>query len=157
MSLSPKYPDLIRSMLPAHPAPNMETPPYSTPLSRPLLRRPWVSGWGRLAQLRQGLCCHKQLGWQPLTLHNVPLTGHRATSWVTSLQQAAPGEAEPPTTTTISQSPLSPTTSSSTPAHPLYGPGKCRDRRGRWGEEVFCSTFMPESMPGSLLRWACHC
>lgn len=63
------------------------------PLSHPL--SPWALGlW--LAQLCREPCCHKRLGWQPLTLHNVPLTGHRATSWVTSLQQAAPGEAECP-------------------------------------------------------------
>lgn len=172
-SKGPKQPHLLSPSTPAllpHHRHSPNTPPWPAPspkrppLSRPLLRGPWVSGWGRLAQLCREPCCHKRLGWQPLTLHNVPLTGHRATSWVTSLQQAAPGEAEcpPPPPSPPPPPPLHQT------ATPAPNPPIAQENRetggGRWREEVlYCAGLgykklsTLETTPGSRLGWARHC
>jgi len=122
--LSPSTPTLLPDNRHSPNTPPWPTPFPKRPLSRPLLHGLRVSGWGRLAQLCREPCRHKRLGWQPLTLHNVPLTGHRATRWVTSLQQAAPGEAECPPPHQIPQTPPSIPPSS-------LRPGKRRDRRGQ--------------------------
>ncbi|KAK2920294.1 hypothetical protein Q8A73_002498 [Channa argus] len=88
--------------------------------------------------------------------------GHRATSWVTSLQRAAPGGAECPSNptphhttpnSTTSPIPPSPTTSpSDQPPTPSYCPGIYRDRRGQVeGRGALCSLHGRDSA-GVTLR-----